>query len=78
MDRRRPLATPEARRERLLEIFNSLPPEQQLQLIERLERTLAQRREQPPERARRPAPDVDGVKVPEPEEAPRRRPRKQD
>lgn len=77
--RRRPLANAEARRERLVEIFNALSPEEQVRLIDRLERAMADRRAPgeggPSGRgpAGKPAPGVDGVDVPEPEErAPRK------
>jgi hypothetical protein len=78
---RRPLANAEARRERLIEIFNGLSPEEQVQLIDRLEHSMADRRAArqrgPGGRAPagKPAPGVDGVDVPPPEGERPQRPR---
>lgn len=72
---RRPLANADQRRERLIEIFNSLSPEEQVRLIDRLERAMGERRA---ERAgvrdgvEKPAPGIEGVDVPPPEERPQR------
>jgi hypothetical protein len=72
----RPRAASDAnpRRDRLLRLFNQLTPEEQEQLLQRLEARFAERRGQNTdtgEKGRRPsskpAPDVDKVKVPNPD-----------
>lgn len=78
---RRPMADTGARRERLIEIFNSMSPEEQVQLIDRLERAMADRsaeRRGVRGPAEKPAPGVDGVRVPPPEEGRDRRPPRRD
>lgn len=76
---RRPLANADQRRERLVEIFNALSPEEQVRLIDRLERAMGERREERAgarngarDGAEKPAPGIEGVNVPPPEERPLR------